>query len=458
MASPTQAEPLSSTDNEFSLPSPSDQLSLTGKRAKDTSKEETGIKRVRIESGYTRRPYIPKPVVVVKCGEPVVVHDEIREVAAHVRRRDYQKVAALPPPSSKKGAVSKMSGTGQGGGGQDEGEKCPGKSNEDGGDGGDEDNHDAGDIGLVAEHEDDTDEEYESAPEEPWPENVWNDDSATVRDVVPASDKEISTTIEELQKFLTLKKYNFETVKFLESVLEGYGNDLLAMHDVPNFDGISKAKDDLGTIHRTLLDDDGSLSQNAIEKQLNEIASRMDKIPKDFYQMKDDLRKAFLQQTIAETMTSETAESTGAVEKKDFTWTGRRHYRLSQRLDCEYDVDHFFFSSKRIKSYALVAYKRSVWRLQGSFPSSSSKPNQVSKYFSESLWNSRVLVAEEELRNAGWIFQYLGIWRPADLNVKVGGQYLYIPEIPSEYLERLPAEERQYAEREAWMDPLFGAC
>ncbi|KAL5326092.1 hypothetical protein ACEPPN_007230 [Leptodophora sp. 'Broadleaf-Isolate-01'] len=452
MASPTQVEPLPPPETESPLLSSINQLSVTGQEVKNAPKKTNETQERRVESGYTRRPYVPKPVVVVEPVEPVVEHSELREVAAHVRRRDDNKVTALPPPLSKKGALSKTSGSGIGGGGKDEGELGPGKPNDDGGDDGNGDDHDeAGGAGSVIEQESDTDDEYQSASEEQWPEDTWNDDPALVRDIVPTSQKDISSAIDALKMFLALKKKNFEAVKTIERDLESRRDDLLMMGDASIFEAIASAKADLTTLHRTLLENDDTVTQEEIRIDLEKIASRTDQLPKHFHERKDNLRKAFVQQAIAEEMTSGTAASEGAVVKMACTWNDRRSYRLSKRLNLDGPKDGPLF----FMSYALFAYMRSVWRVRWDFQNlqhSHHDPIVLLGLF----WASRVSISERELRNAGWVFRYPGVWRPADLNLKEDGQYVYIPELPSEYVGSLTIEEKQWAQRDAGDDSLQG--
>ncbi|KAG4433658.1 hypothetical protein IFR05_010861 [Cadophora sp. M221] len=254
MASPTQVEPRPPTEPESTLLPSLAQLSLTVKQVKEGPNARDKTQQRRVESSYTRRAYVPKPVIAVERVEPVVEHSEPREAAAHVRRRDDNKFTALPPPLNQKGALSKTSGGVNGGGGKDEGEL----------------------------EEDDTDDEYQSAPEEQWPEEIWKDDPTLVRDVVPASQEDISSAIDALNAFL--KENNLEAAKALERDLKSYQDDILAMDGnyVSNFDRVAKAMKDLATLYHTLLESDDTGTQEKIRIDLGGIASRTDQLWRDF--------------------------------------------------------------------------------------------------------------------------------------------------------------------------------
>jgi hypothetical protein len=131
-----------------------------------------------------------------------VVHSEPKVVAGHVRKREDKNVALVPPPPSKK---SKLSGGGEKeGGGENERDRAGSrKSGDDGQEGGDEpDPVDVknADDGAV------TDEEYESALEDPWPEEVWNDSPPMLTRAPPsavsAAEMELGLLGEEEDKWL----------------------------------------------------------------------------------------------------------------------------------------------------------------------------------------------------------------------------------------------------------------
>ena len=115
---------------------------------------------------YVRKPYI-RAVVPVNCSEP-------KAVAGHVRKREDKIVAVVAPPVGKKARIGGGGEKEKGEGGKGEGgERGDGDGNGNGeGEGGDEPDP----VGVdVADDEDESGEEYESAPEDPWPEEVWND-------------------------------------------------------------------------------------------------------------------------------------------------------------------------------------------------------------------------------------------------------------------------------------------
>lgn len=62
------------------VPAPG-QLSLTTKNVKDIPTKTTGTQNVQAEIVYTRRPYVPKSIIIVENVEPVAVRPKPREVA-----------------------------------------------------------------------------------------------------------------------------------------------------------------------------------------------------------------------------------------------------------------------------------------------------------------------------------------------------------------------------------------
>lgn len=147
------------------------QLSLTSKQVK-----KNGTRQTRVEGVYTRRPHVPTLQI---RKEPVTVEPGPREVAGHVARRKDKMVEALPPPSSKKAKQSNMGSSGGGGSDDDTREMGSGRENnsgngDDGRDGEEEDSPALADL-PTTQSDQESESGYESALEDPWPEDIWRD-------------------------------------------------------------------------------------------------------------------------------------------------------------------------------------------------------------------------------------------------------------------------------------------
>jgi hypothetical protein len=123
------------------------------------------------QARYIRVPYTPRTSVTTA---PTVHHFEPRAVASHVNRRKDQRLAALPPPAKKSNAID-LSKRNDGGGEQHD-QRRPGrdKDGEDDGDKEDGDDDDGkGNMSQVVIQEE-SEDEWASAPEDPWSDDIWD--------------------------------------------------------------------------------------------------------------------------------------------------------------------------------------------------------------------------------------------------------------------------------------------
>lgn len=272
---------------------------------------------------------------------------------------------------------------------------------------------------------------------------MWNDESASVRNIIPASEDDMSMATKELKEYLDLKSANLVAVESLEQTLSTRRDALLEMkgeHGLsePDLVDISTAKEVLANFRCDILD---SLSQAEIQKRLIEFTSRQDQAWRGVCKVKDFRSKKSLQEKIADDLASGLAENSKIANIQNGIRTDMKHFRSENRLDRQGTFAKHSFGWVRHWTYGLFAYRRSVWRLQGPWKLS------YSHSLLNDFWKARVLIEEEYLLTAGWIFQHSGIWRAADLQLEVGYRPLYIPELPSWYTESLTMKGKQRAEK-----------
>jgi hypothetical protein len=135
-----------------------------GKRPADIKIKSTSNLR---REEYVRPPYTLREPISLK---PLVELPEPQAVPCHVNRGKDQRVSALPPPPpGRKTASISLRFDGQG---EEEKEENHRKRGQEDRGRGDDDRGNGSDGSSTLKEE--NDEEYESAPEEPWPDEIWN--------------------------------------------------------------------------------------------------------------------------------------------------------------------------------------------------------------------------------------------------------------------------------------------
>lgn len=161
---------------------------------------------------------------------PVSTNIEPHSLAGHVKRREGQRIVALPPPASKSSApLGVLKRHGGGGTEDDEGDDAGGEGgNEDGE--GNEDNDSDG-TGVEVQ-EGSSDDEFESATSTPWPEGVGMSDpggDAYVLKPTPDSVIDAATTeLKRLQQAARRAEVELHIIKRKARDLDGPGWILFA--------------------------------------------------------------------------------------------------------------------------------------------------------------------------------------------------------------------------------------
>lgn len=215
------------------------------------------------QAQYVRPPYRRE---VLDRVTPIIEHSKAREVAGYVTKRTDQTVKALPPPQRQKAVVEKN----KGGQDADPDPQKPGKDRDQGdGDKGneDDDGDDDDNTPLRAAEAEESDEEYDSASEEPWPEDIWNEEVET------------RTQKETLRE---LKRQNVERWTLQEKLRESNQLDGPGLVKIGSYQLFSDSQD----VYRLFVHDDFFLSETKVrEASLQEAGWAWDEDIKRWYRM-----------------------------------------------------------------------------------------------------------------------------------------------------------------------------